>query len=394
MATKTGSGYSDLSDSKDAGLAAAKAAVDGIGGGKADLAVVFCSPTYDFDQLLAGVREAVGTDSIVGCTTAGEFNESRAGKNSVSVMAIASDDFHKVIRAAIGLKNNYENSIRGALGNFKENQRKMLAQGYGHTTVMVLSDGLAGNGEGMVDIIQEMTGMSTQIVGGAAGDNGAFQQTSIFAGTKSYTDSIVLVQFFSKKPFGIGVRHGLSPQTDRMRVTKSVGNVVHEIDGKPAYDVYREFASGRGVTLTAENAGTYMIENELGIQSMANISKIRAPLGPNEDGSINMATEVPENSMVCIMDGEPDAMLASAREAAEEAKKNLQGNAAAGVILFDCICRGLMLKDRFSEEISTIGGVLGGVPVAGFETYGEIARFSGQLTGFHNSTAVVCAFPA
>lgn len=309
-------------------------------------------------------------------------------------MLIASDDFHMVIRAAIGLKNNYENSIRGALGNFKDNQRKMLAQGFSHTTVVVLSDGLAGNGEGMVDIIQEMTGVSTQIVGGAAGDNGQFQQTSIFAGTKPYTDSIVMVQFFSKKPFGIGVRHGLNPQSDRMRVTKAVGSQVHEIDGKPAYDVYKEYAAGQGVTLNEDNAGTYMIENELGIQSMANISKIRAPLGPNADGSINMATEVPENSVVCIMDGKPDAMLASAREAAEEAKQNLGGNPSSGILLFDCICRGLMLKDRFREEIAAVSSVLGDVPVAGFETYGEIAKFSGQLTGFHNSTAVVCALPA
>ena len=33
------------------------------------------------------------------------------------------------------------------------------------------------------------------------------------------------------------------------------------------------------------------------------------------------------------------------------------------------------------------------VPVIGFATYGEIARFSGTLNGFHNATAVVCALP-
>ena len=37
---------------------------------------------------------------------------------------------------------------------------------------------------------------------------------------------------------------------------------------------------------------------------------------------------------------------------------------------------------------------LGGAPIAGFETYGEIAMDLGQSSGFHNTTTVVLAFPA
>jgi methyl-accepting chemotaxis protein len=33
------------------------------------------------------------------------------------------------------------------------------------------------------------------------------------------------------------------------------------------------------------------------------------------------------------------------------------------------------------------------VPVAGFETYGEIALDVGDMSGFHNTTTVVLAFP-
>jgi methyl-accepting chemotaxis protein len=36
---------------------------------------------------------------------------------------------------------------------------------------------------------------------------------------------------------------------------------------------------------------------------------------------------------------------------------------------------------------------LGGVPLAGFETYGEIALDAGDLSGFHNTTTVVLAIP-
>ena len=62
-------------------------------------------------------------------------------------------------------------------------------------------------------------------------------------------------------------------------------------------------------------------------------------------------------------------------------------------MVFDCICRRLILDARFEEAVLSIGETLGGVPLAGFETYGEIAMRVGDLSGFHNTTSVVVAFP-
>jgi methyl-accepting chemotaxis protein len=62
--------------------------------------------------------------------------------------------------------------------------------------------------------------------------------------------------------------------------------------------------------------------------------------------------------------------------------------------VFDCICRNLILKDGFDRAISAMSEALGGAPLAGFETYGEIALGAGDLSGFHNTTSVVLAFPS
>jgi methyl-accepting chemotaxis protein len=62
--------------------------------------------------------------------------------------------------------------------------------------------------------------------------------------------------------------------------------------------------------------------------------------------------------------------------------------------VFDCICRGMILKDAFQEEIEAVREHFPEVPIAGFLTYGEIARFSGKLDGWHNTTTVVVALPA
>ncbi len=62
-------------------------------------------------------------------------------------------------------------------------------------------------------------------------------------------------------------------------------------------------------------------------------------------------------------------------------------------MVFDCICRNLILGDRFVEAIDSIGEELGGVPLGGLETYGEIALQTEEFSGFHNTTTVLLAFP-
>lgn len=124
------------------------------------------------------------------------------------------------------------------------------------------------------------------------------------------------------------------------------------------------------------------------------VHRARAPLAVGDDGSLTCAADVAQGVSICILDGNPANMVAAAKAAATEALKNLEGAKPAGVLLFDCICRGMILKDQFAEEISAIRSVLGDVPIAGFLTYGEIANYQGKTDGWHNTTAVVVALPA
>jgi methyl-accepting chemotaxis protein len=66
----------------------------------------------------------------------------------------------------------------------------------------------------------------------------------------------------------------------------------------------------------------------------------------------------------------------------------------AGAVVFDCICRNLILGNEFRTAVRAMWDELGGAPLAGFETYGEIALQVGEMSGFHNTTTVVLAFPS
>ncbi len=198
---------------------------------------------------------------------------------------------------------------------------------------------------------------------------------------------------FPPNAWGAGVEHGLEVVSPRMTVTKATGNLVTEIDGQPALSVYRKFAEQRGIELTADGMGQFLIEHELGVLLFEQVVRVRAPIRVEPNGALFFAGEVPEGSNVCIVHGQPKAMTEGAAFAARTAKEELGKSEAAGVLIFSCICRGITFGDRYDEEIAAIREVFPEAPLAGFLSYGEVARSAGKLDGYHNNTIVVVAIP-
>jgi hypothetical protein len=91
------------------------------------------------------------------------------------------------------------------------------------------------------------------------------------------------------------------------------------------------------------------------------------------------------------MEGDGDSVLTGTDAACAEALVTLEGREPIGVLAFDCIARRGVLGDAgIAAEVARIGEHVDGAPIAGFYTYGEIARTRG-VGGFHNQTLVVLA---
>jgi methyl-accepting chemotaxis protein len=224
------------------------------------------------------------------------------------------------------------------------------------------------------------------------------KETHLSCGAEARTDAVVITLLFSRKPLGLGVRHGHEPLSRPLRVTQAAGGVVHELEGRPAWDVWleetREHARQRGVDLARmkkEDEGAFLLRYEAGLAT-GDAFKIRAPLSRDADGSIHFACGIAEGAVLRITQSSPERQIESARQAARQAKERL-GDTAAGALVFDCICRNLILGDHFGDAVRGMSEELGGAPLAGFETYGEIALDAGDMSGFHNTTSVVLAFP-
>jgi methyl-accepting chemotaxis protein len=355
---------------------------------------LFVAPSADLESALRAARVTAGTENVIGCTTAGELTEAGLSSGGASVMLVAGD---------VTTQMGFATGVGGAPGEvasrlargLSETKRAAAARQHKHLTSVLLTDGLTGTAERVLEALYEArVQTSMQIVGGAAADDSAFRATHVGAEGLAGRDAAAILHVFGAQPWGVGVGHGLTPTTKQMRVTRAKDNIVHEINGEPAFAAYRRHAAERGVELRPEGAAPYMVAHELGIHFFERVSRARAPLSVLADGALACAAEVPQGSMVSILAGEPDAMIAAARSAADSAFAALDGRKAAGVLLFDCICRSQMLGSAFSREVEAVRSVFGDVPLAGFLTYGEIARRPGHQDGWHNATAVVVAIPS
>ena len=389
--TTTATGASSATTSRNALREAMTGALRRLGR-RPTTGFVFCSPTLSLEDVMAMATELQPDAAWLGCTTAGQFTEQGLVNSGLVVMLIAGDELEQELRFSASSASTTA-SLGELCGGIRERAKQARERGRGMATTVALVDGLAGDGEKLVDrVYTELAGIS-EIVGGAAGDDGQFTRTVVGAGARANSGGAALLHVFSPRRWGVGVDHGLKPATGTMRVTRASGNVVYEIDGRPAFDVYRDYARKKGVDLKPEQAGPFFINNELGIILFNELKKARAPLS-SKDGALTCAAEVPQGAGICILGGSRDDLLAAADRAAREASERLGRHKSAGVLLFDCICRGTILGDDFGREIDAMRAVFPGVPVAGFLTYGEIARYSGRLDGWHNTTAVVTAISA
>ncbi len=351
-------------------------------------------PTWIFSAALGVAREASGGAEILASSTAGQFTTDGLTHKGVA-LALVSANVTTKVAFATGLREGPGRVSKELASGLADAKREASARDHRHLTTVLLTDGLAGTGEKLLGQLYESRVQSgAQIVGGAAGDEGRFVATQVGAGAEVGPDAAAAIHIFGGRAWGVGVGHGLQAASKPMRVTRAEGNVVFEIGGEPAFTVYQRHAEARGVKLTAENAGPYLIENELGIHFFEKISRARAPLAVQADGSLACAAEIPRGSMVSILEGKPSSMVRAAHWAAREAHTALGGAEPAGVLVFDCVCRGMILKDEFHLEIEAVQSVFPGVPIVGFLTYGEIARSNEQREGWHNTTAVVVAIPA
>jgi len=216
-------------------------------------------------------------------------------------------------------------------------------------------------------------------------------QTFQLYGDRVLTDAVVAAGIASDAPLGIGVRHGWRRTGEPMLVTESAGNRVYTLDDRPALDVYLEHLGIEQADGTDQEAlARLALVHPLGLSRPSGEDQVRFIGGGDFAArALSCIAEVPQGALVWIMEGDARSVLDATDAAGNDALAALDGHTPLGMLAFDCIARrGVLGDERIGAEIDRLAAIAPGAPVAGFYTYGEIARTRG-LRGFHNQTLVV-----
>ncbi len=358
------------------------------------VAFVFVSSNFNYEQVLHGVRSALGdTVTIVGASSAGEITtQGPTMRNSVALMLLRSDTLTLTTAVAEGLTAD---SFKAGVS---------LAQELGITTapslLMMFADGLKGNGSAVMRGILSILGENFPVVGGSAADNGKLVQTRQFLNGTVYTDAVVGVGFSGDFKFSVGVNHGWNAVGAPQTVTKATGTTIHEIGNLPAISLYERYLGAEQVAhLKAEMLGDVALSYPLGIKdAQSDGFLLRAPFAVTDDGSIVCGGEVLEGVEVQLMIGSKADAIVAAKKAAETALHNLNSIPKVAFI-FSCHVRNTLFanKETALEEINAIKSVIGEeVPIIGFYTYAEQAPLGGSSYNIkkcnpqlHNETVVI-----
>ena len=396
MAIYAGVGLSKQQDAYQAGYEACKQAIEKSGSKKPDLTVVFSSVSFEQAEVLKGVREASNNASLIGCTDAGEITNEGPSKNSVGVMAIASDQINFYVGLGKDVKKGAREAGRAVAKEIKEKAKEPLR------AFIMFPDVLTGNGADIVRGVLDVLGEHFPVVGGAAGDDFLFQKTYEYRDGEVVSGAVGGVGLAGKFSMGAGVRHGWIPIGVPMKVTKSEGSVVHELDGRPALSIYEDYFGDKAGDLRKEPLARMAITYPLGIK-LPGMEEylIRDPITVDEKGAITCAAEIPEGSEIRLMIGSKEKAVEDAEDAARKLTRDFEkaGTRPKLVLMFNCIAREKLFAQKANDEIQAVMNIIGqDVPLLGFYTYGEQAPIGGEVHDlekcsprFYNETVVMFA---
>jgi hypothetical protein len=354
----------------------------GLLGGAAQLVLLFGSTAVmkEADRV-AELRRAYPAAQILGCSTAGEIYGTQVTDDSLVITAISFES------TALRLARVRMDEVTSS---FEAGER--LAQALdpdGLVHVFVLSDGLKVNGAELVSGLTLQLPSHVTVTGGLSGDGTRFQETLVLCDEASERNAVAALGMYGESlKVGCASLGGWDPFGPERMITRSEGNVLHELDGKNALDLYKTYLGEHARELPASALRfPLMLRGATGEQGL-----VRTILGIDEDGkSMRFAGEMPEGSYARLMRANFERLIDGAHGAARTALQTLGGGEADLAILISCVGRRLVLQQRVEEEIESVREVLGMRPaLAGFYSYGEICP-TAPTAGceLHNQTMTI-----
>lgn len=352
--------------------------------GNAQLVLLFGSTRLLSERKgLSQIREVYPKAHILGCSTSGE------------ICGVEVSDDTLVCTAAFFERTQLKGTsvkVENAADSFAAGQKLAGAlETKGLVHVFVISDGLKVNGSELVKGLVQNLPSTVSVTGGLSGDGDRFQKTLVLWDGEPEPDTIAAVGFYGDSlKVGCGSLGGWDPFGPERQITKSKGNVLFQLDGKSALELYKNYLGDHAKDLPASGLlfplSLRPKEGEAGV--------VRTILSIDEkEQSLTFAGDVPEGSYAQLMKANFDRLIDGAVGAAKTSYHAI-GASPELAVLISCVGRKLVLKQRIEEEVEGVRDIMGNRTVlTGFYSYGEISPFTPNAKcELHNQTMTITTF--
>lgn len=349
------------------------------------LALLFGSrASLQDSETVASIRRRFPVATMLGCSTAGEIHDSRIYDDTISVTAVHFDAT-RVAGASVQIATAADSHTAGAAL-----AQSLAADDLVH--LFVLSDGLNVNGSELVKGLSEKLSSRVTLSGGLSGDGTAFSETMILFGETVRSRTVAAVGFYGDRlEVGCASLGGWDSFGAERLVTRSEGNVLYELDGFSALDLYKRYLGDHAKALPGSG-----LLFPLSIRNPEDDSSVvRTILGIDEGSqSLTFAGDIPVGWYARLMKANFDRLIDGAIGAAKASLRNGSEKQPDLAILISCVGRRMVLKQRTEEELEGVRDVIGPkAHLTGFYSYGEISPFTPDAKcALHNQTMTITSF--
>lgn len=322
------------------------------------LVLYFASPAYAPEDLAAALRRELGAVPSIGCTTAGELAQGRMLKRSV-VAAVFDEELLESAVVGLVRDTSSEHDVSATLGH--------LAASFGATAGeldplahvgLVLHDGLAAREEEVMATLGARTNVT--FVGGSAGDDLAFEATSVSCDFEAARGACALALLEPRGEFRVLKTQSFDVLDATLTVTRADERTrtVHEFNGRPAAEEY-----ARVLGIGAAELPGYFQSSPLGLV-VGKEPYVRSPQ-QLQGSSVVFYCQMPLGTTFSLLRSRD--IVEDTRRDFANAVRELGSLRAA--VNFHCILRTLELEGR--EQTRAYGALFADAPAIGFSTYGE-----------------------
>ena len=261
------------------------------------------------------LRKMFPAAHILGCSTGGQINNSDVSDDGIVAAAIRFDatKLRLASRHVADASSSWD--CGEAIG--KELNDDDLAG------IFLLSDGLNVNGGELVNGLVSAIGSEIPLTGGMAGDGANFSETLVGGDSTPRDRVVAAVGFYGDAiRIGHGSAGGWDPFGPRRKVTRSAGNVLFELDGEPALDLYERYLGPEDSKGLPGSALLFPIQVHDAEQPDSAV--VRTVLAVDRDKrSMTFAGDVPQGWTAQLMRGTFDRLAEGAADAARQARAGL-----------------------------------------------------------------------